>query len=343
MKVVTSLHHVDVRAQILKRVEQVALSGSYTEGMQLTEAETRIGTMYSCEAVGVNSAGAGLFALGSYLHDKGHTKVYVQNNTFVATASMMRAAGLYVWLVDSRHDCPSMSVDSLKEVVKKGGHGAVVLTHVGGWLAKDYEAIASFCKEQGLPLIVDGAHAFGVEGVAKYGLATVFSFYPTKAVPIGEGGMVVTEDLDVYSWVYKFRNYGKYMAGHGMKYGPGFNLRMDEWSAAVLNVQLDRLPQILAARAADAQKLMQIVPVKMPAGGTNWYKYPVSKRDAKDFQTVGAVYAHADQLLHALPAFTQVVSLDNSTRWASEHVCLPMGEDLFHDMTMEEVRKMICK
>ena len=90
---------------------------------------------------------------------------------------------------------------------------AVIVVHIGGHIAFDIERIASFCVERHIALIEDCAHAHGAEWNGKiagsYGLAGSYSFYATKTMPLGEGGMVVSRDKELISWMRKFRNYGK--------------------------------------------------------------------------------------------------------------------------------------
>lgn len=290
----------------------------------------------------VNSCGSALYLTYRWLHLQGIRRVYVQNNTFYATASTALEAGLEVVLVDSREDCPAMSLASLKEAMAgEEAPSAVCLTHVAGWIAKDYEEIAMYCNKHRLFLIEDCAHALGTDRAGYLGDVACWSFYPTKAVPAGEGGAVSTDNEELLAYVKSYRQYGKYTENGVVRYATGMNLRMSEFDAAVLTVQLEYLPDILSARKRDAEVLQSIAKCLLD-GSSNYYKFPVSVEDAKGLKCVSGIYARTDQLLTALGAYTgrvaAPVSLDNSEAWASNHKCLFIGEGLYDAMSEDEVR-----
>lgn len=347
---VTSLENVEKQHRILQYMQAVMNSGSYSEGEQVAAAEKAISTLYHQEALCLNSCGSALFAILSFLVSWGHRHAVVQNNTFYATGAMALEAGLTVTLCDSRHDCPSMSVDSMITAIKRHSATVVILTHVAGWVAKDYAAIAQYCAEHDVVLIEDAAHAFGLMEVGSLGFATAFSFYPTKAVPIGEGGAVITSDAALYDYVSQFRSYGKHKVNGTIRYSRGMNLRMSEWDAAVLRVQVADLDQILSQRYQDAILLDEIAPCLLPiTKASTWYKFPVRAEHAHGMRVTGKVYARSDQLDTCLSAYPfaasvdTVPSLSNSYAWSARHACLPAGEGLYRGMTSEQVSVQLRK
>ncbi|QIN95261.1 WecE [Stenotrophomonas phage vB_SmaS_DLP_3] len=340
MQTVNSLKNGAKQGAIHSLITEVLNSGAYAEGPKLKEFERLLSDQHRLYfATATNSCGSALFTVFSYLKSKGAKTVAVQNNTFYATAAMAKAAGLEVVLVDNRVDCPSMSVDSLRAVKNAVQIDAVVLTHVGGYLAKDYSQIAEFCDFEAIPLIEDGAHSYGVRDrgmqAGSLGLATTLSFYPTKSIPIGEGGAVITRDPELDQYVRRFISYGKYVEDGVMKYdGIGFNFRMSEVQAAVGIVQLLNVDQIIGWRDRDARVLGQFM-APLLEGPTNWYKYIVPK--AVGFKTVGAVYTETDQITGTGLEVQTPVSLDNSKKWAASHMCLPIGEGMYDGLSKEEV------
>lgn len=326
-------------------LSEVLSSGKYAEGSYTKRLEEQVALVTGTEtAVSFNSCGSALYAMYRYMHYRGTRHIAVQNNTFYATGAMAQEAGLQVYLVDSSQQCPSMSVDSLRTTLKV--HScieAVVLTHVGGWLAKDYEDIAQLCEEQGVFLVEDCAHAMGVSRAGYLGHASCWSFYPTKAVPAGEGGVITTNDWELSEWVRLFSSYGKQMSHGKILYQhPGFNIRMSEWDAAVASVQMTHMLDILNLRAADAEVLHSCAIPCLLEGQSNYYKYPVdADLYGKKFKArAGAVYAVSDQLLACLP---KVVSeaMPFSTEWAMKHFCLPIGEGFYRGKSTEEVLEML--
>lgn len=347
MNLIRSLESPGKIAGLLTLVQSVCDSGQYTEGVMTAKFEKMVSELHpkSDQAIAMSNAGAGLFSVCVALKKLlGTQRIAVQNNTFYATGAMAHEAGLLVFLTDNRKDDPSMSIDSLVKLYEEvPSLDAVMLTHVGGTLAKDYEAIAGFCADKGLVLFEDAAHAFGTveNGVraGDYSLGAVYSFYPTKAVPIGEGGMVVTNDDDLAQELRAFRSYGKYKDANGViRYQRGFNLRMDEWSAAVGVLQMKYLEEVLAARLRDAVRLGMLM-LPLTDRPSNWYKYPVKKQPG--WKTVGPVYQRSDQLDSILPYVTAPVPLTHSRRWAEAHMCLPLGEGIYDDMTNDDIRKFL--
>ena len=329
---------------VMKALHQVATSGKYSEGFFTKKAEEQLSSRTGRRAVVLNSCGSALFLTLKFLFSQGSRSALVQNNTFFASGAMAREAGMAIALVDSRPDCPSMSLSSLKEAYKKFPARVVILTHVGGWVAKDYYEIAEFCREHAIDLVEDCAHALGLP-VGQHSTAACWSFYPTKAVPAGEGGAVTSLDIDLIQYVTQASRYGKVLEEGLVKYYRGMNLRMSEWDAAVLSVQLEFLPEILKMRREDAAALQLIAPCLL-GGESNFYKYPVKHSLATRLRTLGKVYARSDQLDVCLSGYGVVstgVSLENSHHWAHTHACLPIGEGLYTGMTTGEIHRSLIQ
>lgn len=342
MRVVRSLENR--LPEVLEALAAVAKSGSYSEGPYLQRVQAQLEQRLHWHSVALfNSCGSALFTIFRRLRDLGHVRAAVQNNTFYATGGCAAQAGMTVTLVDSRPDCPSMSVGSLDSLYRRSNSfSVVVLTHVGGWLAKDYHEIAEWCRKHGKVLIEDCAHASGLKLAGSLGYASAWSFYPTKAVPCGEGGAISTPDPEFADWARKYASYGKTLTPQGVTYTEGMNLRMSEWDAAVLSVQLDALDDILAARRADALALQSIAPCLL-TGWSNFYKYPVAAEHAQGLKTVGKVYSLSDQLETSMQHVGREIAapLDNSRAWARTHACLPVGEGLYTGLTTEQISTML--
>jgi len=181
----------------------------------------------------------------------------------------------------------------------------------------------------------DCAHSLGTSlndvhsGI--FGFAGAFSFFATKTVTGGEGGIVITDDRDFAEWARMYRNYGKskpWVTYHEME---GENLRMNEFSAAVISVQLDNLEEILNEREEIANIYMNAIPerfrLRVPSELTScsWYKFPVfidrfdELKDA-GIQPSGGIY---DIPLHKQPIIGK--DLSDST---AKHLCLPIYQGM---------------
>lgn len=330
--------------------EKVHSSGVISEGPYVEQLEAEISKWSGLHAIAVNSAGSGLYMMALAL--KGKMLVAVASNTFYATGAMFRHAGHDLVLVDCNREDFSMSFEHLSSLDPKPE--AVVLTHVGGSLAKDYHKIALWCEQHAIVLFEDGAHVLGTidsngHACGHYGLAGVFSLYPTKSLPAGEGGIIVTANEELADWWRIQRSYAKHLEGGVMKYGAeypgepndvGFNFRMDEWTGVVALAQWKRRDEIIDNRQEQAAALSAIFGEDMidNEGYTNWYKYPVRKELAQALgvkRFAGAIYSRTDQLQIALKL--PKVYLPNSTWVADNHVCLPLYEGIYDNMTKDQI------
>lgn len=261
--------------------------------------------------------GAALAAL-EYAGVRGET-VLCPSNTFMATPLAAIHAGAQVQFVDCNRDDLCMSYDDLERKIAEHKPRAVILVHIGGHIAFEAEAIARLCREQGIFLIEDCAHAHGAAWNGRrpgtFGDAGVYSFYATKTVSTGEGGMLVSNDAALLDFARSFRNYGKPSYEHH-----GLNFRMSEFTAAIGLVQTERLDEIVAFKQRVARE--QLDPqhpnrVKFPEGMTSgYYKYIVF--DAVERST-GKVY---DESCHRILGHD--VTLPNTDWVAENHWCVPL-------------------
>lgn len=322
--------------RLLGLFSEIIGSSHLTEGKMVKALEDEVEKQTGKYAIAVSSCGAGLFALYRVACHK--TTVAVPTNTFYATGGMAREAGMGVKLVDVAPDRFSCGVEQYQ---RAGEHiDVIALTHVGGKLADEYDAIVEWCGEGGKFLIEDCAHALGVPGAGLKGHAAVFSLYPTKAVPAGEGGVIITDDDVLAEELRVFRNYGKQTDNAGViRYKGGFNLRMDEWTAAVALLQMQRIGEIMSLRQEAAEQLMEVIAPHEEFDGptTNWYKYPVRRADADIIgakKRTGSIYQVSDQLTTAMYGSDP---LPNAARLADQHVCLPLGERLYEGKSADEI------
>src|SRR5436189_4940974 len=163
----------------------------------------------------------------------------------MATPLTIVHAGGKPQFVDCNREDLCMSFADFERKVAQHKPKAAVLVHIGGHIAFDSERIAALCEAEGIFLVEDCAHAHGASwnGVkpGRYGDAGVYSFYATKTVSAGEGGMLVSRNEDLLEFARKYRNYGK--PEHDVD---GLNFRMSEFTAAIGLVQTERMDEIVA-------------------------------------------------------------------------------------------------
>ena len=306
-------------------LDQIFESGFWSEGKMVRGFEDSFSEYTGLQSLAVSSGGAGLLAILEYIDIKGKD-VIVPANTFWATAVSVKKAGGNVIYADCNKNDLCLSLDDIKKKVTSDTR-AVMLVHIGGHIAFEVEEIAAYCKEKGIHLVEDCAHAHGAAYKGKmagsWGTAGSYSFYATKTMPTGEGGMVVSKDKDFIEWLKLFRNYGKKIIDGEVNYmiNDGFNFRLNEFCAALGRVQMERLPNILSWKRELAAKYDTIFQntVKLPDGMiSGYYKYIVFGYDLSE-QT-GQVFGMKDQ-------GTSVDGLETpeNSRWVVEnHKCVPI-------------------
>jgi perosamine synthetase len=212
-----------------------------------------------------------------------------------------------------------MSFEDFERKVSEHKPKAAILVHIGGHIAFDSQRIADLCKAEGIFLVEDCAHAHGASWngtkPGQYGDAGVYSFYATKTVSTGEGGVLVTKHADLVEHARAFRNYGKptYEV-------PGLNFRMSEFTAAIALTQTERLDEIVAWKndvAATVLDPLHPGHLELPDGMmSGFYKYVTFDEIEK---STGKVY---DEPCHRIMGHQ--VDLPNSDWVASHHWCVPL-------------------
>jgi perosamine synthetase len=162
--------------------------------------------------------------------------VLCPSNTFMATPLAILAAGGRPVFVDCSRDDLCASLRDIEAKLHRHRPKAVLLVHIGGHVAFEVQEIADLCAAEGVFLIEDCAHAHGAQWDGRrpgtWGDAGVYSFYATKTVSTGEGGVLVSRRDDVLEFARAYRNYGK--PDHSVA---GLNFRMSEFTAALALVQ----------------------------------------------------------------------------------------------------------
>ena len=241
------------------------------------------------------------------------------SNTFMATPLAIRAAGGREVFVDCNREDLCMQFDDFVAKAEAHSPKAAVLVHIGGHIAFDSARIAAYCREHQIFLIEDCAHAHGAswDGTrpGEYGDAGVYSFYATKTVSTGEGGMLVSRHPELLEHARAFRNYGKpdYTVA-------GLNFRISEFAAAIGIVQTRRMSEIVDVKNRVAREVLDpahpnrvIFPDGMISG---LYKYIVF--DPVERST-GKVY---DEPCHRILGTGD--DLPNTDWVAANHWCVPL-------------------
>ncbi|MEK7233402.1 MAG: DegT/DnrJ/EryC1/StrS family aminotransferase [Elusimicrobiota bacterium] len=342
-------------------LEQILATGGLTMGSNTKAFEAEFSALCGVpHGVATSNCTTALEIILRAIGVEGGT-VVVPTNTFIATAFAAVHAGARVVFADSDPEtlclCPKDLEKRLRPDTK-----AVILVHIGGVVTPAIEKIKNICDARNIPLVEDCAHAHGssYKGIqaGAWGLAGAFSFFPTKVLVSGEGGLITTKDPALYEKAMMLRNHGKNPKLGNRISELGHNWRLSEMTALMALQQTRKAKALYAERRKTAAcydrefaSFTQVRPLKLGQGvESTYYKYviylaPGVSRDAlkkllKDEFSVsltGEIYdvpAHKEPVWAAHPE--TVVNADDSfpgaEKIAAQHACLP----LYPGLTDEE-------
>jgi len=288
--------------ETMKEVVEVLKSGNLRQGSKTKEFEERFRDWVEAKyAYAVNSGTAALHV--AYLSVlKPGDEVIVPAFTFIATASMVLFAFGEPVLVDI-DETLTIDPEEVKEKITSKTK-AIAPVHLFG-NAADMKALLEIAEDHHLYLVNDAAQAHGtrVDGrdVGAFDHLNCYSFYPSKSMTTGEGGMVTTNDPELYrvgSLIRTHGDEGRY--NHTLL---GFNYRMTEMMAVLGLDQLKSIDEFLKKRKRNAeillkglQKIPGLHPQKIGRGVDPSYSYFSVLLDLEDFK------CNRDKFLEALQA-----------------------------------------
>jgi len=280
------------------KVMEVLSTPSLSLGPKLEEFEEKfsayIGSKY---AVAVNSGTNGLHLCLRSLDIKDGDKVLTTPFSFISSANCIlfdRAEPVFVDIDEKTLNIDiNKIVDKLEETNRKNLKAKAVLpVHIFGRPC-EMNDVMSIAQDNELKVIEDAAEAIGSKyrtedkewkKVGTFGDCGVFAFYPNKQITTGEGGMIVTDDENIYKLCRSMRNQGRSEDGAWLQHERlGFNYRISDINCALGIAQLDRIKEIIAKREhvtrAYNQRLKDVEEVTPPHFEDNkkisWFVYVV--------------------------------------------------------------------
>jgi len=261
-------------------VQKVLLSNkvNYWTGQEGREFEKEFAAFTGCKhaialANGTVALELALVALGIQPGDEVITTSY----TFIASASAVVMRGAIPVLADVDPDSLNITAETIRKVITPKTKAIITVHLVGN--PCDMDPIMTLAREYNLKIIEDCAQCHGAtykgRPVGSLGDAAAFSFCQDKIMTTGgEGGMLTTNDKDVWERAWSFKDHGKsFDAVYNHEHPPGFrwlhesfgtNWRMTEMQAAIGRIQLRRLPKWKSIRQGNAAILTECFK-KIPA------------------------------------------------------------------------------
>jgi len=248
------------KKEILEKIENILISGMLAQGKYVEEFENEfadmVGTKY---AIATNSCTSALEMTIKALMIR-NKKILVPTQTFVATINSVLLSGNTPVILDI-DESMNISADQIIKHLKNDSEiEAIIWVHMAGLISPRFKEVKELCDEKGIYIIEDAAHAHGAKLGTTYagnlGIAGCFSFYPTKIMAIGEGGMITTNDHNIDYRAKILRNHGTLRGGEiitGLDYGVyaagvSQNFRLSEISAILGLSQLNHLWEFVEQR-----------------------------------------------------------------------------------------------
>lgn len=259
-------HFID--GEDIAAVVKVLADEELTNGSRIPELEQKLCEITGAKyAVAVSNGTAALHLAALAAGVKPGDEVIVSSITFAASSNCILYCGAKPVFADIRPDTYNIDPSSIRKLITPKTKGIVAVDFTGQ--AVEHDEIRAICKEHGLFLIEDAAHAIGTKynGQPVGGIAdmTCFSFHPVKTVTGGEGGAVTTDDEQLYRRLRRLRSHG-ITREQGEMIHPtearwyneqvelGYNYRLTDFQAALLLSQLNKLPLFSARRREIAEK-----------------------------------------------------------------------------------------
>ena len=259
---------IDVVAEVLRSGKINYWTGEHGRLFEQEFAEY-VGCRYGIAlANGSVALELALYALNIGVGDE----VITSSRTYIASASSIVLRGATPVFADVDRDSQNLTLETVKKVVSPNTK-AIIAVHLAGWPSIT-DDLMSFATETGIKVIEDCAQAQGAtykgRQVGSFGHVAAFSFCQDKIMTTGgEGGMVTTNDLGLWSKMWSYKDHGKsWDLVHEQKNAPGFkwlhdsigtNWRMTEMQAALGRLQLKKLADWTLQRRSNAQRIWNAI------------------------------------------------------------------------------------
>jgi perosamine synthetase len=331
-------------------VERVLRSGILTQGPEVAAFEEEFSRyVENRPCVAVNSATSGLHMALIAAGIKPGDEVIVPSFTFAATANSVALAGATPIFVDIDPKTFNISSEAIESAITKNTK-AIQVVHLYG-LAADMDKILAIASKYDLMVFEDAAQAhlakYKDKYVGSFGVAATFSFYPTKNMTAGEGGMISCATKEMARSCKLLRNQG--MEKKYENEVVGFNTRMTDIHACIGRVQLQKVEgwtkkRIDNAKFFDENLKGVITPYVPPYLKHVYHQYTIRVVGHERTKFIEAAHKQGVALnvfypipVHKLPAYGLKTDLPNTEKACKEVLSLPIHPAL----SEEELEKIV--
>ncbi len=257
----------EIKVSDIRIVEQILKSGWLTHGKFTNLLEKEFTKFTSAKyAVTVSSCTAALHLSCLALGFKKGDEVIVPAMSHTATSHCVEYTGAKAVFADVDKITGNLNLENISKKISKKTKG-VIMVHMSG-IPVEIDKIVKMCKRKKIKIIEDCAHAVGTFYMGKhsgnFGDTGCYSFYPTKQITTGEGGVVTTNNKIIFEKIKKIKAFGidkdiaqrKKQGEYDVKF-LGFNYRMTDFQAALGYMQLKRYKKNLIKRKFIAKRYIK--------------------------------------------------------------------------------------
>ncbi len=242
---------IDIKEREMKAVQDVIKSKYLVEGPNARSFEEKFAKFSGSKFASTIVNGTCALHLAMVALDIGpKDEVITTPYTFVASSNTILFSGAIPIFADIDKETFNIDPEKIEEKISEKTK-AIMPVHIFGNPC-DMKAIMDIAEDRNLIVIEDCAqgHGAAIDGthVGNFGSVGCFSFYGTKNLIGGEGGAVITNDEELFEKMKSIKNHGRSPAGGYDHYLIGYNYRMTDMTAAIMNVQMDRADEIISKR-----------------------------------------------------------------------------------------------
>ena len=327
--------------------EKILRSDGIGEHKHVREFENKFAKLVNANHAIATTSGTSALEIALNAIDVDGKNVIMPSNTFFATSIAVTNAGGSITLVDSELENFAICPQSLKDKITEET-GAVIIVHIGGIISKNIREIKEICNEYGVPLVEDAAHAHcsTYEGLHAGTIGDIgcFSFFPTKVMTTGEGGMITTNSISLANKVRSLKNFGRSLDNSAICVLPGGqNSKINEFTGLLGVLECDRVHNRIEKRNKLLLRYIENLKdtnyeiITQESGYCSYYKCilksSLDRVRLKSFckkrgiSMTGEVYSKP---VHMQPiySFAKITDLPNTEKISKTHVCPPLYPEL---------------
>jgi perosamine synthetase len=331
-----------------KCAEILTSNRQISESYYVKEYEEKFSDLINCKyATAVSSGTAAIDLALRALNIKG--KVLIPSNTFFATSIAVENSGCQIVLADCEKDSFSLCPKSLEKQINIQKIDAVIIVHIGGIISPNILEIVDICKKHRIPLIEDSAHAHLSTrknlSAGSIGDIGCFSFFPTKVMTTGEGGMITTNNENIYKEIQSLKNFGRDNDDYSFCIkARGFNYKINEFTGLLGSMECDRVLRRIQKRNKLLTRYITNLagtnykPIIQDDGFCSYYKFilmiPGNRELVREYcrknriMLTGEVYKHP---IHKQPIYKNLFENEAfpiTDIISQKHICPPLYPEL---------------